>query len=133
MKLRYYIVRPGSVPGRVIFFVGKMNMALIRKVTLKNDLWNGEGQEVFSDPQTDWGCCWHAGVNQIIWLNSFKRNDPHDIGMLVHEVNHAVFNRAGHLGFTLSPDSDEHYCYEAEYLAGAFINALQKKFFKEAK
>lgn len=129
-RLRHYLVSFGATPGKVLFFVGGMDLDLVKGVSRDLGLWNGEAEEKFSEPDSRWGGCWDLGCNQVVWLFSFVASSPEDLGMLTHEVNHAVFNRAEHLGFKLSDDSCEHYCYEAEYLVGCFVDGVKSGAFE---
>jgi hypothetical protein len=86
---------------------------------------NGYAGEVEPPGHKEGGCCWDLGCGGLIWMPHFPKT-PVEYGFLAHEAVHAASNFGEHLGFKLSPKSEEFYTYLVGYIVEKILDRKPK-------
>jgi len=77
-------------------------------------------------------CWWLPEFGNVIWLKKFSKSKD-DIGYLVHECQHALFNVFNARGIKYSVKGEEAFCYYIEDLVNFFLERWEKNNERKAK
>lgn len=111
--MRKFVVNTDVFPTTTGFMIGEWDDGEAN-AWARNEFGLGDGEKL-APPRNQYGVCYACEHADIIWCE----NEPFDtqaIGTLIHEITHAVINIAKRLGFKLSVESAEFYCYMTGHL-----------------
>lgn len=76
------------------------------------------------DPvKCDLAATYESNYNSLLWMPSEPRSFE-DIATLSHEAAHCAINAANGLGFDLSDDSEEFYCYTVQWIVSEVLRKV---------
>ena len=134
-----YIVIDLSVygSGKIFLFYSPKDFEKYHKKFIKNEKPFIHKENIEQMLQTNYddsgALTWSFGLHHVIVMNREKseRNKNFYIGLLTHELSHAVIELFSYISIPISPDNSETFCYTIQYCLNQVLNKI--KFEKKEK